>query len=222
MRCRSFIISALTALIMSVILPVSAKADVCPPAISPADGPVSAPYKVPPNLPAYPADVLGPDTLPGGPVGKTLVGYSRLGLPPMDAKGFLAAFYTAGSKNPDTGKPTGDWKWPDYNGFDGKPEAYSMQPGEVVDRFGSIYGTFVANERGTSFAARGLPPSSLNTYEGQPAGNYHAYCVLKPLKIQRGKIAPAFGQPGGGIQYYLGNGRVTDLITGGTLREVVP
>lgn len=32
------------------------------------------------------------------------------------------------------------------------------------------------------------------------AEQYHQYEVLKPLPVIQGKIAPAFGEPGGGIQ----------------------
>jgi hypothetical protein len=59
MRCRSFTICALTALTMSVLLPVSAKATSCPPQVSPALATAdSAPYKV---SDGYPAGVLGPN-----------------------------------------------------------------------------------------------------------------------------------------------------------------
>ena len=214
MRCRSFTIGALTALTISLLLPVSAKAASCPPQVSPAVANAdSTPYKVPDG---YPAGVLGPNTLPTGPVAKLLVDYNRLGKPPIDDKAYLTQFYRL---NPDG---SGGWIYPTNWGFDGQDERYTLNPGDVVDRFGSVGGSFLANDRDTAFAARALPPESLNTQQGNPQANYHVYCFLKPLTIRHGKIAPAFGQPGGGMQYVLGNSRVTDLITSGTLVEVAP
>jgi Tuberculosis necrotizing toxin len=214
MRCRSFTIGALTALTISLLLPVSAKAASCPPQVSPAVANAdSTPYKVPDG---YPAGVLGPETLPTGPVAKLLAGYNRLGTPPLSEKDFLTQFMRV---NPDG---SGDWIYPTNFGFDGPDEPWTLKPGDVVDRFGSIGGSFLANKRNTPFAARALPPTSLNTVQGNPQGNYHVYCFLQPLTIRRGKIAGAFGQPGGGVQYVLGNSRVTDLITSGTLVEVAP
>ena len=214
MRCRSFTIGVLTALTMSLLLPVSAKAATCPHQVSPALATEdSTPYKVPDG---YPAGVLGPNTLPSGPVSKLLVTYNRLGNPPADDKAFLNQFYRL---NPDG---SGGWIYPTNWGFDGADKPWTLNPGDVVDRFGSIYGSFLANERNTPFAARALPPASLNTQQGDSQASYHVYCFLKPLAIRSGKIAGAFGQPGGGIQYVLGNARVTDLITSGQIVEVAP
>ena len=43
--------------------------------------------------------------------------------------------------------------------------------------------------------------------------NYHAYEVLEDLVVSAGPIAPAFGQPGLGVQFYLGpDKRVSDLL----------
>jgi hypothetical protein len=219
MRYQPLIVGAVTTVMLSLVVPVPAEADVCPPGGSGRPAPASANYDVPPS---YPPGILGPAKLPTGKAAALLVGYNRFGTDPtLPENEFLANNFVLNGKD-DKGNPIGDWKYPVNSGFAGEPEAYTLQPGEVVDRFGSPYGTFLANDRGTSFAARGLPPSSLNTPDGQPEANYHVYCVLKPLKIQKGSIAKAFGQPGGGVQYYLGNGRVTDLITGGTLRELAP
>ena len=214
MRCRSFTIGALTALTMSLLLPVSAKAATCPHQVSPAPATAnSTPYKVPDG---YPAGLLGPNTLPTGPVAKLLAGYNRLGTPPSSEKAFLTQFYKL---NPDG---SGGWIYPTNWGFDGPDKPFTLNPGDVVDRFGSIYGSFLANDRYTPFAARALPPASLDTQAGDSQASYHVYCFLKPLSLRAGKIAPAFGQPGGGTQYVLGNSRVTDLITSGQIVEVAP
>ena len=43
--------------------------------------------------------------------------------------------------------------------------------------------------------------------------NYRAYEVLQDFAVSAGPIAPAFGQPGLGVQFYLGpNRRVRDLV----------
>jgi hypothetical protein len=223
MHRRPFIFSALSALTLSLLLPLTAKADVCPQAGSGVPSPFSStPYDVPAG---YKPGILGPATLPkASTVAQLLVGYNRFGHPGVSAAGFLAENYRQLGEDPQTHQPTGEYKYPPDNGFDPKNpgQPYTLQPGETVDRFGQPDGTFLANKRGTPFNQRALPPSNLNTYSGSPESNYHVYCVLKPLKIQKGGIAPAFGQDGGGEQYYLGNGRVQDLIAGGTLREIAP
>lgn len=40
---------------------------------------------------------------------------------------------------------------------------------------------------------------------GAAADTYTRYEVLRPLPIEASEIAPAFGQPGGGIQYRILN-----------------
>ena len=42
----------------------------------------------------------------------------------------------------------------------------------------------------------------------------------RPLPVQSGPIAPAFGMPGGGTQFFTGGSTVQDLIRGGYLREL--
>ena len=117
MRCRSFTIGVLTALTMSLLLPVSAKAASCPHQVSPALATAdSTPYKVPDE---YPAGVLGPNTLPSGPVSKLLVAYNRLGNPATDDKAFLNQFYRL---NPDG---SGGWIYPTNWGFDGQEKPWT-------------------------------------------------------------------------------------------------
>jgi hypothetical protein len=86
-----------------------------------------------------------------------------------------------------------------------------LEPGARIDRFGPGFGRF-ASPPGTSFPDRALPPESLNA-------GYHTYEVIRPLPTWQGSIAPAMGQQGGGIQYYLPS-PVVDLINAGYLREV--
>jgi hypothetical protein len=35
----------------------------------------------------------------------------------------------------------------------------------------------------------------------KPSAEYHRYKVVKKFEVEAGEIAPAFEQPGGGIQY---------------------
>ncbi len=220
MRYRSLIISAPVALLLSLLLPVTAQADQeCPEKGSGVPAKENAPlFDVPaPYSPGIPY-LLGPATLPTGLVKKLLVNYNRLGTPAMEPKAFLDKYYKL---NDD--KKSGNWDWPKNFGFDGEPKPFTMKKGRLFDRFGDPdEAQFLANERGTPFAARGLPPSSLNTRKDQPEANYHVYCVLKDLTVQSGKIKEFAGQKGGGTQYFLGNTRVQDLISAGQLREVLP
>ncbi|MGH3381568.1 MAG: TNT domain-containing protein [Actinoallomurus sp.] len=80
----------------------------------------------------------------------------------------------------------------------------TLRTGTLADRFGSPYGAFLA-PGGTSYGARALPPDSLNTRADDPAHlcNYHLYQVTKTFDVDAGPIAPAFQQPGGGLQYLL-------------------
>ena len=47
---------------------------------------------------------------------------------------------------------------------------------------------------GTPFEMRSLPAESIYN-------PYHRYEVVEPIKVQAGKVAPWFDQPGGGTQY---------------------
>ena len=62
----------------------------------------------------------------------------------------------------------------------------------MLDRIGEPVGSFLA-PAGTAFDARALAP-------GAGASNVYVYEVIKPLPVLEGEIAPAFGQPGGGVQ----------------------
>lgn len=59
----------------------------------------------------------------------------------------------------------------------------------------SLKGSFLS-PLGNPYAARALPPSSLN----EP---YYVYMVEKNIPMYYGKIAPAFDMPGGGVQYMI-------------------
>lgn len=140
---------------------------------------------------------LGPQSLPtAGEVAAIVSGYNRLaGLTPTQ---FLDTYWDPAANT---------WRYPPDNGFvivNGTPveHAATLQPGRLIDRFGSEYGAFLA-PTGTPYSRRSIPPSSLDTGDPAYTCNYHDYLVLRPFQVEEGPIAPAFGQPGLGEQYQL-------------------
>lgn len=104
------------------------------------------------------------------------------------------------------------WAQAPDNGFlGGWSTTETLQPGSVIDRYGAETGRFFSPE-GTSFEARSLPTGS---------GPLNGYEVLKPFDVQGGIAAPAFGQPGLGVQY-MAPQTVADLIEGGFIKPVGP
>ena len=83
----------------------------------------------------------------------------------------------------------------------------TLRPGMVIDRFGSRRGTF-ASPAGTPFSKRGLPPEAALRHKD-------TLRVLKPLDVEAGIAAPAFGG-GLGIQFKL-PATVQELIDAGVL-----
>ncbi len=141
---------------------------------------------------------LGPRDLPrSGAVGVELKGYDRFaGLSPEQ---FLATYWDPIANG---------WRYPPANGFlvgpDGKPIQYVAQltTGQRLDRYGSEFGSFLA-PTGTPYARRSIPPSSLDNTVDPGRCNYVAYRVARTFAVEAGPIAPAFGQPGKGVQYLL-------------------
>jgi nicrotizing toxin Mtb-like protein len=152
---------------------------------------------------------LGPRRLPNaGPVARLLRGWKRLaGFSP---RGYLKLFYDRVAKS---------WRYPPQGGYQLTPLGVpvvgqvALIEGQLVDRFGSEGGTYLSPQ-GTPYAARGIPPESLNPFPGGQPCNYYRYRVLKPFSVNAGPIAPALGQPGFGLQYVLSN----TLFTGVTER----
>jgi hypothetical protein len=176
---------------------------------------------VPANVPATtqfydPAKTyLGPDPLPTtAPVGPLLLGYRRFGA--LTEAQFVAKYRTG----------TG-WIYPPDDGFlsvAGHVVRYEqrLSPGTEVDRFGYPGGAFLAPEH-TLFIQRALPPQNLTSPGETPLSNYHLYCVLKPVEVDAGPIAPWFEQVGLGLQYKLVQGvSVSSLLTNGYLTEERP
>ncbi|MCQ9136358.1 TNT domain-containing protein [Streptomyces hilarionis] len=169
---------------------------------------------------------LGPRWLPTrGPVGAILKGYDRLG--GLTAVAFLNRWW-----NPAADSGQGDWRYPSDDGF-----AHDIQGGVIaaplvlhanqnllLDRFGNEAGRFLASA-GTRYGLRALPPSSLDTTDPRYPYNYHLYRLAKDVTVCAGPQAPAFEQPGTGIQYVTSSSfcpsiprtSVADLVGNGTL-----
>lgn len=109
----------------------------------------------------------------------------------------------------------GGWDWPKNLGFEGDPVKTTIPVGTRLDRYGDPNGSFLAPS-GTPYEQRALAP-------GAKAEKYYEYEVIKPMPAIQGKIAPAFGEPGGGVQI-LPNMQdrvnVEWLLKNGYIREV--
>lgn len=108
--------------------------------------------------------------------------------------------------NQTTGEPI----WPGQNGdpnidgfLNGKYEDTELRPGEQIDRYGGNNGTFFGDE-GTSIPERAMAPNS-------DFSKYNKYVVAREMPVRKGKIAPWFDQPGGGIQYQIDPGFVSSI-----------
>lgn len=108
--------------------------------------------------------------------------------------------------NQTTGEPI----WPGQNGdpnidgfLNGKYEDTKLRPGEQIDRYGGNNGTFFGDE-GTSIPERAMDPNS-------DFSKYNKYVVAREMPVRKGKIAPWFDQPGGGIQYQIDPGFVETI-----------
>jgi len=165
--------------------------------------------------------LLGPEQLPlFGQVGRQLIGYQRTGF--ESPASFLAEYRNASG-----------WIYPPDNGYvttpDGNPIEWRQElfRGQDVDRYGSVYGSFLA-PAGTLYSERAIPPSSLDSTPAATC-NYHDYQVLKPFAVDAGPIAAWFNQPGGGLQYQLDSSLVAGapsqlnvlwLLNNGYLQEI--
>ena len=87
--------------------------------------------------------------------------------------------------------------YPPNNGAQGDWCATHLYEGDQVDRYGFPGGSFVS-PAGTPYGERALPPDTA----GKP---YNLYTVVKPFPVAVSRVAPAFGEPGGGVQYKLPN-----------------
>ncbi|MBT9489199.1 MAG: TNT domain-containing protein [Rubrivivax sp.] len=110
----------------------------------------------------------------------------------------------------------GKLKWPPKNGFAGTPEPATLAPGTVIDRYSARAGT---SDKGNFFSPEGTPYTD-RALPYDPSKMTHArYEVLKPLEVQSGSAAAAFGHKGGGTQYLTPLG-TDELIQQGYLRRL--
>lgn len=166
---------------------------------------------------------LGPLDLPEeGPVAELTRTYEPFG--EQSPREFLRTWRT----DADT------WDHPDHDGFvveDGEPvtDTVDLEEGDLLDRFGSPYGTYLA-PAGAPFEERALPPDSLNTWPRGNEHNYSCFEVTADLEALVGPVAPHFEQPGGGEQVLVPTegtpevdsapyASVADLMRAGYLRE---
>jgi hypothetical protein len=103
------------------------------------------------------------------------------------------------------------YAFPPRDGFTARPRIIVLRPGTLIDRFGQPTGNFLA-PADASYMGRAVPYDRLKM-------PYYRYAVVKPLRVQAGKAAPWFDQPGGGIQYKT-EVRVQDLVAKGSLKQV--
>ncbi|TDV36861.1 TNT domain-containing protein [Actinophytocola oryzae] len=104
--------------------------------------------------------------------------------------------------------PTSE-QYPEGGSAEGEPEV--LEPGTVIDRFGSPLGRVFA-EDGTPFPQRSLPPAHKDT-------GYYRYRVTNPLPVWRAVSAAWFGQPGGGVRYRTTHS-AAELVALGYLEEI--
>ena len=108
-----------------------------------------------------------------------------------------AGYGVESGRNSKYYNPDGSPIWPPNRGFDGNPTKVTLEPGTLIDRYGYDGGTFVS-PKGISYTERSLPIGT---------------------DVQAGKIAPWFGENGGGIQYEFSQ-KISDLLEQGILRKV--
>lgn len=102
----------------------------------------------------------------------------------------------------------------------GKPiEGSAILPvGRKIDRFGGEGGNYFS-PLGAPYIERALPPSNLDTYDGDFPWNYHVYEIIKDLPVTLGPVAPWFEQPGMGTQFTTVS-NVTVLVNDKFLRRL--
>ena len=135
-----------------------------------------------------------------------------------NAEGFVskgsvsrAGYGVESGRNSKYYNPDGSPIWPPNRGFDGNPTKVTLEPGTLIDRYGYDGGTFVS-PKGISYTERSLPI-------GTDQKPYTVFEVVKSVDVQAGKIAPWFGENGGGIQYEFSQ-KISDLLEQGILRKV--
>ena len=110
--------------------------------------------------------------------------------------------------------------YPPGQGFEsGTRQLIEFPKGMNIDRYGGFFqnGKFIdlgnyASPAGTPFHMRSLQLVKQKS-------PYSVYKILKPFKAEGGKVAPWFGQPGGGTQYLLPD-TVENMVKQGYLKLI--
>ena len=101
--------------------------------------------------------------------------------------------------------------YPPNGGALGNWENLTLKTGIYIDRYGSPYGKYFS-PLGTPNAMRALPLGN--------SGTKTVYKVIKPFEVQSSKVAPWFGKPGLGKQYYSPILNADELVEGGYLKII--
>ena len=88
-------------------------------------------------------------------------------------------------------------------------EKITLEAGTMLQRTGDLVGRFVA-PAGTPTPMLSLPYDKI----GQPTTILQ---VQQSIEVLAGRVAPWFGQIGGGIQYLILDGRVDQLVRDGII-----
>lgn len=122
-----------------------------------------------------------------------------------------AGFGVAAKTAPGVGKALELSPWPANNGFMHEPVETALKTGTFVDRFGSDAGTFTAHV-GTPLRQRAMR-------QGAENAPYSVFELQQNIAVWGGITAPAFSQPGGGIQYRFPTS-MASLLESGAMRRL--
>lgn len=117
------------------------------------------------------------------------------------------------SKTGDSGSDSRP-AYPPNRGFEGEPVEMTLEPGTEIDRYGSQGGRYTS-PAGTPYGERSLPPGSA----GKP---YSVYRIERPVTVQAGRVAPYYGERGGGTQFYMPTSMANLVSTGAVSRVQQP
>ncbi|KAL4907773.1 hypothetical protein BDW74DRAFT_175555 [Aspergillus multicolor] len=107
--------------------------------------------------------------------------------------------------------------YPTSDGFDGQAKPVIVKVNTILDRFGHPNGSYLS-PRGDPYSRRAAPPGNLQTRPNAAPLSYYAYVVKKDFPAYTGKVAPWFGQSGGGTQYFV-PGNISLLRDAGYLQK---
>lgn len=99
--------------------------------------------------------------------------------------------------------------YPPNDGFSGAVQKITLEAGTLIQRTGDLVGRYIA-PAGTPTQMLSLPYDKI----GQPTTILQ---VQQSVEVLAGRVAPWFGQIGGGIQYQLGT-PLDQLISEGIIK----